>query len=50
MVRLWVNDEDYGTMTEKTADLYLQVHLARYPEEPVRIEPVADDAPAFLDS
>jgi hypothetical protein len=32
MVRLWVNDEDYGTMTERA----------------VRAEPVADDAPDFL--
>ena len=48
MVRLWVNEEDYGTMSESAALSYRKIHVAKYPNEPIRIEPVPDDAPVFL--
>jgi len=44
LVRLWVNDEDYGEMTERAAEMYREVHERRYPDEPIRIEPVTPQA------
>jgi hypothetical protein len=48
MKRLWIGDEDYGTAGDRQADLWLQAHRERYPDQPARIEPVPDDAPVFL--
>lgn len=45
MVRLWVNGEDYGTMSERAADAYKRCADT---DEDVKIEPVPDDAPIFL--
>jgi hypothetical protein len=46
MVRLFVNGEDYGLMSGRAAEMYLEVHRARYPEQPAHTEPVsAADAP-----
>jgi hypothetical protein len=39
IVRLFVNGEDYGTMSQKNAERYLEVHRKHYPEEPARWEP-----------
>lgn len=48
MVRLWINDKDYGTMSEEAAESYLEIHRTLYPDEPYRVEPVSDDAETFL--
>lgn len=48
MVRLWVGEEDYGTMSEAAANAYIEVNRERRPEESCRVEPVEDDAPTFL--
>ncbi len=48
MVRLWVGGEDYGTMSEKAANLYKIEHARMGETETIRIETVSDDAPKFL--
>jgi|KBSMisStandDraft_5_1062788.scaffolds.fasta_scaffold71353_2 hypothetical protein len=47
MTRLWVNDVDYGTMSEKAGRLYAEV-AQRYGDI-CRLEPVDEDAPDFLE-
>jgi hypothetical protein len=46
--RLWIGDEDYGTAAERQAKMWLAYHKQVYPNEPARIEEVADDAPMFI--
>ncbi len=48
MVRLWVGGEDYGTMSEKAANLYKIEHARMGETETIRTETVPDDAPKFL--
>ena len=48
MVRLRVNGEDYGVMSERAAQMYQEVHQKNYPYESYCIENVPDDAPVFL--
>ena len=38
LVRLWVNDYDYGTMHESVARSYKAIHAIRFPDDDVRIE------------
>ena len=45
-VRLWVNDVDYGTMSEKAGRMYAEV--AQQHGDICRLEPVGEDAPDFL--
>ena len=47
-VRIWIKGEDYGTFGQRAADLFVVYHKGRHPDEPIRAEPVADDAPEFL--
>jgi len=46
MIRLWVNDVDYGTMSDKAGQMYAEV-AQRYGDI-CRLEPVGEDAPDFL--
>jgi hypothetical protein len=48
MVRVWVNDDDFGTMSERAANLFTEQSNAMCPEAKVRLEVVADNAPVFL--
>ncbi len=47
-VRLWVDDKDYGAVSERAAEMFVSIHKDRYPEQSVLVEVVADDAPTFL--
>lgn len=48
MKRLWIGEEDYGIAADKQAQMWLDYHRERYPDEPAHLEDVADDAPPFL--
>jgi hypothetical protein len=48
MVRLWVNGEDFGKMSEFAASSYKRLHDRSHPDDVVWYEPVPDDAPQFL--
>jgi hypothetical protein len=46
MIRLWVNDVDYGTMSERAGRMYAEV--ASKNGDVCRFEPVDVNAPEFL--
>ena len=49
MVRLWVNGEDFGTMSERAARLYVQIAIkGEGGSELVMAETVDPGAPLFL--
>jgi hypothetical protein len=47
-VRLFVDGQDYGTMSRRAAEMYQQVNEDFKKGQTLRIEPVDAEAPVFL--
>ncbi len=45
VVRLWVDAEDYGTMSKRAAEMYIEADRGR---QDCRMEPAPDGSPEFL--
>jgi hypothetical protein len=46
--RLYVGGEDYGTASDRVAEMWLEHYREKHPDESPRIEPCGDDEPVFL--
>jgi hypothetical protein len=45
---MWVNDEDYGTLSEDTAAIYADAHVERSPSNRIEIVEEPSDESTFL--
>lgn len=48
MIRLWVDGEDYGTMSRQAAEMFLSVEAKMTSPRTVEWHEVPDDSPVFL--
>jgi hypothetical protein len=48
LYRLWADDADHGTAEERVARVWQRIYQKKHPDQNVRIEPVEENAPAFL--